>query len=76
MFIHCLQGAFHVWWEWHGVGVFYVSIQELNEMVDILQMTFSDAFLWKKGLLFGSNKHWFSFGSSDGLVLNKWQVII
>ena len=56
--------------------VFDVSIQELNEMVDILQMTFSNAFLWKKTLLLGSNKQWFSFGSSDGLVLNKWQVII
>ena len=31
---------------------FYVSVEELSKMVDILQMIFSNQFLWKKISLF------------------------
>ena len=51
-FGQCLFTAYWVLFMCVGSGMafifFYVSIQELNEMVDILQMTFSNAFLWKK----------------------------
>ena len=49
MFIHCLLGAFHVCDGSVVVFVFFeVSMQELNEIVDILQMTFSNAFCERK----------------------------